>query len=196
MSAPADPKSALRREVIARRDALPAGSRAAKSAAIGEAVAALPEFRRAEVVLLFAPFGSEVDTVPLMRQALDAGQRLLLPRVVREEHRLALHEVREPAEDLRPGVWNIPEPDPTRCPERPLAAVGFVLAPGVAFDEQGGRLGYGGGYYDRLLGALAPGVGVVAVCFECQIVPEVPRHAHDLLVPAIVTEARIRRRPE
>jgi len=195
MSTPAEAKAELRREVLARRDALDPALRAAHSVAIAETVAALPEFAAAGGVLLFASFGSEVDTAPLMQHALRADKLLLLPRVVRGERRLALHEVRDPAEDLRPGVWNIPEPDPARCPERPLEAVKLVLAPGVAFDEAGGRLGYGGGYYDRMLQALAPGVAVVAVCFECQIVPAVPRDAHDLPAPVIVTETRTRRQP-
>jgi len=185
----AEAKRGLRRRVIAARDAAPPTDRAAWSVAICRRVAQSAEFRRARCTLLFAPFGSEVDTTALMRAALDSGKRLVLPRVNPETRALELREVTCPESQLVPGLWDIPEPDPEACPEAPLADVDFVLVPGVAFDQERGRMGYGGGYYDRLLGGLRADAGALAVGFALQVVPEVPRADHDLRVPAIITES-------
>ena len=93
--------------------------------------------------------------------------------------------------ELRPGPWRIPEPDPARCDLAAPADIDFILVPGVAFDPDGGRLGYGAGYYDRLLAAWpAPLPALVALAFEIQIVPAVPVLAGDHRVDLIVTESQ------
>ncbi len=199
MSAPGDPpgqaKRDLRRRVIGLRDALDPGTRAAHSRAICRRVADSPEFRRARTVLLFANFGSEVDTTGLLRTALEAGKRLVLPRVNPKTRALELREVRSLTDDLTPGTWGIPEPTPERCAEVPLSNIDFVLVPGVAFDPQLRRLGYGGGYYDRILANVAKGTGAIAIAFAMQVVPEAPADAHDVRVPVLITEGERIERP-
>jgi 5-formyltetrahydrofolate cyclo-ligase len=103
---------------------------------------------------------------------------------------LDLHELREAANDVSPGYRGIPEPR-AECPKVELTAVDWVLVPGVAFDAQGRRMGYGGGYYDRLLPILPPSALRVAGAFEMQIVDRVPTAPHDLALDTIVTEARV-----
>jgi 5-formyltetrahydrofolate cyclo-ligase len=188
-------KAALRRKVLAARDALPPERRAEASRAICAAVEGLPGYRAATTVLAYAAFGSEPDADGVLRAALAAGKALGLPRVDRAARRLAFLRVRDPGADLRPGTWGIREPDPARCPPVVLDGVGLVLVPGVAFDLGGGRLGYGGGYYDRFLAALAPGARprpwLVAAAFEAQVVACVPRSPTDLPVDLVVTERRV-----
>ena len=189
---PAASKAALRREILARRDALHPAARARLSAAALARVVALDAFQRARVVLAYASFGSELDTRPFLRAVLAGGRALVLPRVDRGARRLALHEVRDLDTDLQPGTWGIPEPAPARCRAVALAEVDFVLVPGVAFDPSGGRVGYGAGYYDRLLAALAPPAPpLVAAAFELQVVPAVPVLPTDRRVDLVVTESRI-----
>lgn len=179
-------KKALRRRVLAARDALGAEERARRSAALTARLLALPLWQTAHTVHLFAPFGSEVDTLPLCRALWAEGRAAVLPRVAPDrqlEHCLALGP-----EDLEPGAWSIPEPTRS-CQEIDPAEVALVLVPGVAFDRAGGRLGYGGGYYDRFLDDCpAPRV---ALAFHLQLVPAVPRDAHDRLVHAIVTDEEL-----
>ena len=182
------PKRRLRRRTIEKRDAIPLEERRALSEAICARAIESPEFQRASFVLLFASFGSEVDTTNLMAATLAAGKRLALPRVHPVTRELELREVRSVERDLAPGLWDIPEPVPGDCPEVALEDLDFVLVPGVAFDYDGRRLGYGGGYYDRILARLSPGVPAIAICFEAQLVPEVPADHHDLRVPVIITE--------
>ncbi len=185
----ADAKRALRKSTIASRDALPADVRAASSRAICARVNQSPEFERARCVLLFASFGTEVDTSDLLGAALDRGKRLVLPRVNPDTKALELREVASLPDDLRAGLWDIPEPDPSRCPIVEITEIDFVLIPGVAFNQERDRMGYGGGYYDRLQTTLGPGTGRIAVAFSMQILPDVPSAAHDVRVPVIITES-------
>jgi 5-formyltetrahydrofolate cyclo-ligase len=186
--APATAKAALRRAVLARRDAAPAAARRAWSRAIAGRLAALPALSGAHLVLGYCSFGSEPETGAVLEAVLARGQALALPRVNRTARRLELRLVADPAGQLVPGTWGIREPDPARCPEVAPAAVDFVLVPGVAFDARGGRLGYGGGYYDRLLPALPGRTARVAAAFELQMVPAVPMETGDRRVDLVVTE--------
>jgi 5-formyltetrahydrofolate cyclo-ligase len=183
-------KLAMRRQVLARRDALPVEIRAAASAAIAARILALPAFASADAVLLTLPFGSEWDTLPVVRAALAAGRTVAIPRVDVQARMLELHAISDPQRDTVAGHQGIPEPLPDR-PRVSRAAIRFVLVPGVAFDLAGRRLGYGGGYYDRLLPLLSPDVACVAGALEIQLVDRVPAAPHDLPVDAIVTESRL-----
>jgi 5,10-methenyltetrahydrofolate synthetase len=184
-------KATLRRTILARRDALGPPERARLSQAALDRIEGLDAFRRARVVLGFASFGSELDTRPFLDEVMASGRALVLPRVDREGRRLVLYRVASLETDLRPGTWGIPEPDPAHCGLAAPADIDFILVPGVAFDPDGGRLGYGAGYYDRLLAAWAsPLPPLVAAAFELQIVPAVPVLAGDHRVDRVVTESQ------
>ena len=117
------------------------------------------------------------------------GTRLALPRVNRETRRLDVHVVGDVAEDTAPGTWGIREPIPARCPLADPRLIDVVLAPGVAFTAQGARLGYGGGFYDRLLGPWQPRPLVIAACYGIQLLDMVPEEASDVRVDVVVTES-------
>ncbi len=185
--APAEVKAELRRRVLARRDTLPPEVRRALSARIFDRLATLPAVRAAGVVLGYAGFGSEPVTLPFLVGLRAAGRVLVLPRVDRAARRLVLHRV-DDLGDLRPGVWGIPEPDPVRCPPAARAGIELVLVPGVAFDVRGGRVGYGAGYYDRLLGDWNAPPPLVAAAFDLQVVEAVPMGPRDRRVDRVVTE--------
>ncbi len=184
-----DAKRVLREQVLAARDALAPPLRARLAEAIAGRIARLPSFAAAHTVLLTLAFKSEWDTLPLVHAALAAGKTVVLPRVDVGARMLGLHAIHDPAADIAPGYQGIPEPG-LHCPTVAPGGVGWVLVPGVAFDPCGRRLGYGGGFYDRLLPLFAPATARVAGAFDVQIVPRVPAAPHDLAVHAIVTETR------
>jgi 5-formyltetrahydrofolate cyclo-ligase len=149
----------------------------------------LPEFVAAGTVMLFASFRTELDTMPIARRVLEAGKRLSLPRVL-GPRLMAAYQVTDLASDLVPGKWDIPEPRES-LPEVPPQELDLVFVPGSAFDEEGRRCGYGGGFYDNYLPLTRPGTPWVALAFEAQLVPRIDCEAHDLPVTAIVTERRV-----
>ncbi len=182
-------KRALRQRVLAERAALPAAVRAAASAAIAGRMRARPDFVAARGVLVTLPFRNEWDTRALVRAALDAGKTVAAPRVDDQTRMLELHALVDPERDVGPSRQGIPEPL-SHCPPIARDAIDFVVVPGIAFDPEGHRLGYGGGYYDRLLPLLSPRAARVAGAFDLQILPRVPFGPYDIPVDAIVTESR------
>jgi len=180
-------KKALRASVIARRDALDAETRRGGSQAITAKLLALPEYRAARVVCAYASFGSEFDSTAFCSDVVASGKRLLLPRINRAARMLELREVKNLGGDLIAGVWGIREPGKRR-PIVPSSAVEFLLVPGVAFTATGERLGYGGGFYDRLLSGLNAKTPRVAAAFALQLVDAIPTEPSDQRVHLIVTE--------
>ncbi|WNQ10442.1 5-formyltetrahydrofolate cyclo-ligase [Paenibacillus aurantius] len=189
-------KKRLRREIEEKRSALPPEERSRISRIICERVAErLRESASSypPVVFSYLSFGAEVDTFPLLEFCWRAGIPTAAPRTLSKTKEMKLHLLSS-REDVQQGIWGIPEPKP-ECPELPdTALIGWVLMPGLAFDPKGGRLGYGGGYYDRFLSEYARRHGtlpfLLALAFELQLVPEVPTEPHDIPVHAVVTESR------
>lgn len=182
-------KRSVRERILRARDAMPAHLRIAASTAIAATLYRRPDFIAARVVLLTLPFGSEWDTGLLLSAALAGSKTVAVPRVNQERHMLEIHAVCDAAREIAPGYRGIPEPR-ADCPPVALASIDWVLVPGVAFDAEGRRIGYGGGYYDRLLPLLEGGAARVAGAFELQVVERVPAAPHDTTVDAIVTERR------
>ena len=186
-------KSALRESVLAARAAQDPALRAANGASIVDHLLRLPSVFTARTLCAYVGFDTEIDTAPFLATVLAQGRRLLLPRVVeagsRTRRHLVLHQVGDVDRDTRPGRWGIREPDPARCPAIDPLDIDLVLLPGVAFDRRGGRLGYGAGFYDRLLTRLRPDCLRVAAAFSLQVVAEVPLEPHDQRCQCLVTEA-------
>ena len=182
-------KRALRQNVLAAREAMPEGARAAASQAIAERFARRADFESARAILVTLPFRNEWDTRVLVRAALAAGKTVAAPRVDNATRMLELYAIADLERDVVLSSQGIPEPA-AHCPPVPRAAIDFVVVPGLAFDREGHRLGYGGGYYDRLLPLLSPRASRVAGAFDLQIVGEVPVGANDVGIDGVVSEAR------
>ena len=176
-------KADLRREMRIRLKAL-GDSRPQKSRAITAAIAAHPAFLAAETVALFAPLPSEPDVELLWEKS---GRRFCYPRVVGPL--LEFVAVRH-VEELAPAAWNpnLREPAASQQLIEP-AEIALILVPGLAFTREGHRLGRGGGYYDRLIALHRPHAVTLGVCFDLQIVPELPCEPHDERVDAVLTES-------
>jgi 5-formyltetrahydrofolate cyclo-ligase len=182
-------KRAMRQSVRAERDAMPAAARVAASASIVGRMLARADFSGAKTVLVTLPFRNEWDTRALVRAALDAGKIVAAPRVDDATRMLELRAISDPERDVGPSPQGIPEPL-SHCPPIARDAIDFVVVPGLAFDREGHRLGYGGGFYDRLLPLLSPRAARVAGAFDVQLVPHVPVGPNDVPIDAIVTQSR------
>jgi 5-formyltetrahydrofolate cyclo-ligase len=178
-------KLAIRKKMRGVRAALPASAIEARSSKVRERVLALTPLVEAKTVLLFASLEHEVATDPLLDALAQQGKRLVLPRVQADE--LVLHEVSVDT-PLEPGAFSVPEP-PVEARVVEPGTVDFALVPALAVDVRGFRIGYGGGYYDRLLPTLS-GASTCAVAFDFQLVAEVPEFPFDAPVDWVVTDAR------
>lgn len=205
-SAAAQLKRALRRHAEAARAALGPDAHRRLSQAIcrrteAEVLQPLAErLGRKLTVMGYMPFRTEADIVAVLEWCWRQGYTVLLPRVVKQGGRLTLHRVGGLSE-LSLGAWGIREPGPTipEWSESRCGGIDAILVPGLAFDERLGRLGYGGGYYDRWLAERAaaglPDALAVAPAFELQVVPAVPSEPHDFRIDVLVTEERVVRAP-
>ena len=152
---PASPhmtKLGIRKKLLALREQLSPDVRAACSEAISARIFKLEIYRQANAVLGYMNFGAEFASELWIQQVLADGKKLALPRVNRHTNQLDLYWVDDLENQLEPGLWGIREPVVERCEQlTTLNEVEFALLPGVAFSRNGARLGYGGGFYDKLL---------------------------------------------
>jgi len=179
-------KRALRRAVLAQRDALPPEERSAGSEAIAERFLGLSEVVGADTVLAFSSFGSEVDTAPLIARLRSRGSTVALPRIEGNE---VVPVVATLGAAMTQTSFGAREPAEGRVLE--VAELDLVAVPGVAFDRSCDRVGYGAGYYDRLLGMRREGVAAIAIAFSIQIVDRVPTGAIDRRIDGVVTELEV-----
>lgn len=183
----------LRREMLQRRDAQTKAHRHEKSCAIARHVLELPLLREARTIFTYVNFRSEVETMDLIDTWLAAGKRVCVPLTLPAESRLAPYQISDPSQDLVPGYCQIPEPDAQRLPLVRPAEIEVIILPGSAFDLNGGRLGYGGGYYDRFISQEAPTALRIGLAFELQVTASLPLLAHDQRLHLLITEERILR---
>jgi 5-formyltetrahydrofolate cyclo-ligase len=180
-------KAALRREMAARRDALPPELRSAAAEAI--AARAFPLVTGPGVVVSgFMPMRSEINPLPLMKRLAEAGAQLALPVTGRRGDPLVMRAWGW-GEPLASGVWGIREPKP----EAPQVDPDILLVPLLAFDRAGRRLGYGGGYYDLTLARLRSrkAVTAIGIAFAIQEIAGVPTTPRDATLDLVLTEQEI-----
>lgn len=184
-------KVELRKDVLKARSSLTSVQVADKSSRIIKRLLETEEYRRASTIMAYLDFRNEAQTGELVRAATAAGKRVAVPVTDIAGKRLTPSLLLDYPGDLHPGAWGIPEPRPECL--RPLEpeALDLVIVPGVAFDEKGNRLGYGGGFYDRFLPRTRPDTLFIALAFELQVRPEVYPGPHDVPMHLLITEDRL-----
>ena len=148
-------------------------------------------FLEANIVLLFINSTSEVKTQKIIERCFNYNKIVILPAFDTTKYKMKLMKIDNPDTDLTLGPRGILEPDSSRCNVVPIECVDIAIIPGVAFDEKGGRIGSGDGYYDRLIPKLSITTRKVALSFENQIIPQVQMESHDRYVDIVITEKRI-----
>ena len=184
-------RQTLRKTILAIRDALPEAGRKAKSRAIAEHLWQIAPFADCRAPFIYVHFRSEVATTGLIRQCLVHDKEVSVPLTLTREKRLDPYLITDPAQQLTSGYCNIPEPDPKKAGLFDARRIDVVVLPGSVFDAKGGRLGYGGGYYDRFLTDQAPQALRIGIAYELQVVASVPLLPHDQRLDYLVTEERI-----
>lgn len=184
-------KKELRKLISMRKKQVPLEERRRRSVPVMERLMALPRFRKAQNILFYWAMQDEVATQDAVLSCAAAGKNVFLPVVDGDFLRIRRFSGRAA---LTPGEsYAIPEPV-EGSEEVRISDIDLVVVPGVAFDMNGGRMGRGKGFYDRLLAGASDcsqgGPYKVGVCFDFQVVDAVPREAHDMLMDAVVCESR------
>lgn len=179
------PKTSIRSEMLAQRRQLPVGTCLAWSLRIQESFIRLAEFQTARCLALYSPIRNEVFTEEIFRAARQMGKSVAFPRV----HGEALEFIEVAGrEELQPGAFDILEPRDGR--RIAIAELDLMAVPGVAFDLGGHRLGFGKGFYDRVLHGLGSRCTLAGLCFDQQVIPALPAEGHDIRMDLLVTEER------
>jgi len=177
-------KKALRREIGAKKRALNAAEIESRSALLADKLYKTPQYRDCQSLYAYLSFNQEVRTNPIIQRAWADGKRVAVPKVVGDE--MVFIRI-DSFEGLAPqGAFHIMEPiedGPVAGDEKAL-----ILMPGLAFDPEGHRVGYGGGYYDRFL-EKEPDHPLVALCYDFQLYDRLEVEAHDVPVDVVLTDA-------
>ena len=188
------PKKAIRKRFREARNGLSAQQIILKSKKIAEALFRLPEYAAAKNILYYVSFGSEVNTHDMIKASLKAGKRVFVPITDRKNNCLHISEIIDPESELAPSTFGILEPkkECVRPAEKNL--LDLIIAPGIAFDRDFNRIGYGGGFYDGLFSETGERAVKAALCFEIQLTEGIPAGLTDRKVDIIVTESGVFRR--
>lgn len=173
-------KAGLRREIRALKRAMTEEQIAEKSEVLARKLYDHPLYQKAQCIYGYLPYNQEVRTTAMLEKALSDGKRVAVPKVYGDTMRfLYLTDLSK----VEKGYCGIPEP----IADEPVAQEedALVLMPGLAFDGSGGRMGYGGGFYDQFL-EKEPGHPTLALCYDFQMVSRVPMEEHDHPVDAVI----------
>ena len=173
-------KTELRKAIRQRKRAMTEEEIVAKSQALAQLFYASEAYKNANTIYGYLPYNQEVRTVPMLERAMADGKRVAVPKCYGNEMRFLYMEDLSKVEK---GYAGIPEP----IADEPVAddKTALVLMPGLAFDPQGNRMGYGGGFYDKFLAA-EPGHPTLALCYDFQMLPHLETEEHDIPVDVVL----------
>ena len=181
-------KGSFRKKLMEVRKSLSKNDIATNSHKIKKQLFSLKEFERGKTILFYVSYDNEVYTHEMIKESMTQGKNVIVPVTDKENRKLILSKL-ENWDDLEPGSYGILEPVEDKIKEVSLEEIDLIIVPGLGFDEQGNRIGHGGGYYDDLLSkSKALHIGLA---FESQIVKEIPTEKHDMSVDKIITEKRV-----
>ena len=184
-------KENLRRYMLRLRDRQSIGEIEEKSRDIIDQVLHLHEYVRARGIACYVSKDSEVNTRFLIRAALDQEKRVLIPVVKKGDIELFFSEIKDLGSELAPGTFGILEPKPENVHPVSLDTVDLIFVPGIVWDREGYRLGWGRGYFDRVIKNLPQHVRSAGLAFNMQLIGKVPRDQFDVPVDMVVTESRV-----
>jgi len=184
-------KEIVRQNVLNIRRSLSRREIEEKSDKIRNLLLSFSLFKKAKMILFYISLPKEVQTHRMIDDALKMGKRIAVPVVDFVERQIIPFEIKSSRCKLVKGPFNIYEPDESQRYPVSVEEIKLVIVPGVAFDRRGGRVGFGGGFYDRFLIRLSSQVKSIALAFKCQLVDKVPCEEHDVTVDYVITEEEI-----
>ncbi|HOQ36206.1 MAG TPA: 5-formyltetrahydrofolate cyclo-ligase [Acetivibrio sp.] len=186
-------KKEIRKEILDKRNALIKDDVVKRSIRITEKLISLDKFKDSKIIMAYMDFKNEVMTGFLTEHCLKLGKTLAFPLIesIQGIKKICAYEPIDRENGLKPGTYGILEPVKHLSRKIDPQKIDMVIVPGVAFDTKGNRIGYGAGYYDVFLREVKDECFKVGIAFELQVVENIPKEEHDVVLDAIVTENRV-----
>jgi len=184
-------KQNLKQEISNKRKSLTKEDIKEKSSKIKDNLYSLDEFKKAKNIMFYVSFNNEVNTTGLIKELLiKKGKNVIVPYVIKNNPILQLSELKN-INELTAKTFGILEPKENYIREFSHKKIDLVILPGVVFDQNGHRIGYGYGYYDRFLKKLNSDVVKIGFAFDFQLIEKIPEERHDVPVDIVITEERV-----
>lgn len=183
-------KKSVLGEVMEKISMMTEEERAAKQKAVESNLLTFANFLEAELVLLYIQRSSELPTEKIIRTSLDVKKGIVLPAYSESRHSITLLRINNYDSDIIKTESDVMEPDPGVCKKIPLDQIDVALIPGLAFDEKGGRIGFGDGFYNRLISKLPETTRKIAIAFEEQIADHIQMESRKYNLDIIITDKR------
>ncbi|MFC1631009.1 5-formyltetrahydrofolate cyclo-ligase [Candidatus Omnitrophota bacterium] len=180
-------KEKIRKEIKEQLNKQSDAQRLRKSNRIKQKLFQLAEFKRADHVMFYLATAEEVQTRAMIKAAQGLGKKILVPKVLRKEKRMIATLVADFEKELTTGPFGIEQAKDQYTREIPGTSIDLVVVPGLAFDQQGRRLGRGGGYYDKFLSGLSEDTPRVGLAFDFQVLKNLPTLPHDTLLTKVIS---------
>jgi 5-formyltetrahydrofolate cyclo-ligase len=186
-----DKKLEIRNEISNILGAIPKNELTQKTKQVEDRLFEFANFLESKISLLYINTDNEVNTKLIINRCFDKNRVVVLPAFNEERHEMALLKIDNVETDLILGARGVLEPNADHCKTVPIENIDIAIIPGIAFDEKGGRIGTGSGFYDRLIPKLSITTRKVALALECKLIQQIPMESHDKHVDIIITEKRI-----
>jgi len=187
-------KQTLKSGILEKRKSLSREEVKEKSAKIKQKLYSLPEFKKAKNIMFYVSFNNEADTIETIKELLknkgENKKNIIVPYVEKNNPILQLSELKN-FSDLEPKTFGIFEPKECKIKKFDANKLDLVVVPGIVFDENGHRIGYGHGYYDRFLKKISSKAKKAGLAFDFQLIGKIPEEQHDIPVDFVITEKRI-----
>lgn len=186
-------KETLKKIILEKKKALTKEEINEKSTKIKQSLYSLTEFKKAKNIMFYVSFDNEVDTQEIIKELLAKKEKeVVVPYVIKGSKNLQLSELKN-FNELEPKTFGILEPKEANIKNFDINKLDLVIVPGIVFDKNGHRIGYGFGYYDRFLKKLNKNAIKIGLTFEFQLVDKIPEEMHDVPMNIIISENRILR---
>lgn len=181
-----DIKKDIRKQILQQRESLNINIRLKRDEIIYDKLINSEFYKNAHTIFAFVSFKSEVDTHKIIKHALEDGKTICIPKIESKAKGIELFKITS-FNQLKEGYFGILEPS-NECEAVEGYSIDLILMPGVAFDRQGGRLGYGAAFYDRFLSKLKKHVDKIALAYQLQVIDSVPMDDKDVPIDGVITE--------
>lgn len=185
-----DLKANLRKEMLQQRKNMETRNVSSFSNKIISAIMELPEFINSKNIMLYLSFNKEVNTYPLARWCLDNGKTVIAPYCIQSQREIVPYKITNLVNDLTKSTFGVMEPKYNLLEKANIEDIDLIIVPGVVFDENCNRIGFGAGYYDRFLPKRSKNTPAVGIAYDYQIIDKVPTGEYDVPLDFIITEER------